>query len=340
MAVELMGFPKIDEQKAIQEAASEGLKGMEHLILTLSHQPTQLNTQLTDHTVSKFKKLISLLNRTGHARFRRAPVHSSSSSAPVQPVQIQSTPSPVQTPTVSLPKHFPSPSQAPAPISVRHAPASFVQPQSHSMTLDFTKPNDVVLSSNTKNSMVELEFSKDTATFSVSSASSFMSSAITGDGSVNGKQGSSIFLNPAATPAISGGKPPLSAVPSKKRCHDHGEHSDDVSGSNKCHCVKRRKNRVKRTVRVPAISSKTADIPPDEYSWRKYGQKPIKGSPYPRGYYKCSTVRGCPARKHVERATDDPTMLIVTYEGEHRHTIQAAMQENAAGIVGLVFEST
>jgi hypothetical protein len=31
-------------------------------------------------------------------------------------------------------------------------------------------------------------------------------------------------------------------------------------------------------------------------------------------------VRGCPARKHVERATDDPAMLVVTYEGEHRHT--------------------
>ncbi|KAK2399148.1 putative WRKY transcription factor [Trifolium repens] len=346
MAVELMGFPKLDEQKAIQEAASEGLKGMEHLILTLSHQPTQLNTQLTDHTVSKFKKLISLLNRTGHARFRRAPVQTSSSSSPVQtfstPVQLQ--PTPVQ--TVSQPKQFlsPAPALSVTPISTRHAPATFVQPQSlsHSLTLDFTKPNDVVLSSNAKNnSMVELEFSKDTATFSVSnSTSSFMSSAITGDGSVNGKQGSSIFLTPAATPAISGGKPPLLSGPSKKRCHDHGEHSDDVSGSNKCHCVKRRKNRVKRTLRVPAISSKTADIPADEYSWRKYGQKPIKGSPYPRGYYKCSTVRGCPARKHVERAPDDPTMLIVTYEGEHRHAIQAAMQENAAGIVGLVFKST
>ncbi|KAK7293679.1 hypothetical protein RJT34_16552 [Clitoria ternatea] len=325
MAVELIGFPKLEEQKAIQEAASEGLKGMEHLIRILSHQPTHLNTEITDVTVSKFKKLISLLNRTGHARFRRAPVpHASTSSSPVHLPPAQNT-------NVSPP---PPQFASPAPVAVHHAPAT--------VTLDFTKPysnnstnNNILMSSNAKS--MEFEFSKET--FSISSNnSSFISSAITGDGSVsNGKQVSSIFLTPAAVPPVtSTGKP--SAV--KKRCQDHREHSEDVSGSSKCHCIKRRKNRTKKTMRVPAISSKIADIPPDEYSWRKYGQKPIKGSPYPRGYYKCSTVRGCPARKHVERAPDDPAMLILTYEGEHRHAVQAAMQENAAGVLGLVFEST
>ncbi|KAG6739139.1 hypothetical protein POTOM_056725 [Populus tomentosa] len=333
MAVELMSFnTKMDDQTAIQEAASQGIKSMEHLIRIMSHQNNHHVadcTDLTDLTVSKFKKVISILNRKGHARFRRGPIQpnqpaKSSFSLSSPSTSTQSPQSQSQSPSFSRFQNLTlTPQQITPPVTAPGAPTS--------LTLDFTKAN--IFSSKS----AEIEFSKDS--FSVSSNStSFMSSGITGDGSVsNGKQGSSIFLGSA-------GKPPLSTVPysNKKRCHEH-HHDDSVSGSSsgKCHCSsKRRKNRVKKTIRVPAISSKIADIPPDEYSWRKYGQKPIKGSPYPRGYYKCSTMRGCPARKHVERATDDPSMLIVTYEGEHCHT-QGAMEGNmAAGTVNLVFEST
>ncbi|XP_076890190.1 putative WRKY transcription factor 27 [Bidens hawaiensis] len=57
----------------------------------------------------------------------------------------------------------------------------------------------------------------------------------------------------------------------------------------------------------------------DCWSWRKYGQKPIKGSPYPRGYYKCSTSKSCLAKKQVEICRTDASMLIVTYTSIHNH---------------------
>lgn len=41
----------------------------------------------------------------------------------------------------------------------------------------------------------------------------------------------------------------------------------------------------------------------------------------------------------MERAPDDPSMLIVTYEGEHRHT-QPGMQENMALAAGMDWSSS
>lgn len=299
MVVDPVVIPKMrmDEQRAIQEAASAGLKSMEQLIHVLSSQTSsscssnqrnQLDlvnkldcTEITDFTVSKFKTVINLLNRTGHARFRRSPCSSSQFQSLIQPEKFK------------------------------------IQPQS--TTLDFAKPIQLVMSNpnpnpnlkpktNQSTDLSVSQYSKSKEAYSISTTTSSFMSTITGDGSVSdGKIG----------PIISSGKPPL-ASSHRKRCHE-ATISGKVSSSGHCHCSKRRKSRVKRTIRVPAISSKVADIPSDEFSWRKYGQKPIKGSPYPRGYYKCSSFKGCPARKHVERAQDDPNMLVVTYEGEHRH---------------------
>ncbi|MED6168555.1 hypothetical protein PIB30_012828 [Stylosanthes scabra] len=64
---------------------------------------------------------------------------------------------------------------------------------------------------------------------------------------------------------------------------------------------------------------KNEGLPSDFWSWRKYGQKPIKGSPYPRGYYRCSTSKGCLAKKQVERCRTDASMLIITYSSTHNH---------------------
>ncbi|XP_054803058.1 probable WRKY transcription factor 69 [Prosopis cineraria] len=86
---------------------------------------------------------------------------------------------------------------------------------------------------------------------------------------------------------------------------------------------KKRKMVEKTVVRVRVgenVSKVKNEGPPsDSWSWRKYGQKPIKGSPYPRGYYRCSTSKGCSAKKQVERCRTDASMLIVTYTCSHNH---------------------
>lgn len=89
---------------------------------------------------------------------------------------------------------------------------------------------------------------------------------------------------------------------------------------------KSRQRGQKRVVTVPinggdGLFRRKGEVypPPDNWSWRKYGQKPIKGSPYPRGYYKCSRSKGCPARKQVERSRLDPTTLLITYSCDHNH---------------------
>ncbi|XBH58451.1 hypothetical protein VPH35_079885 [Triticum aestivum] len=86
---------------------------------------------------------------------------------------------------------------------------------------------------------------------------------------------------------------------------------------------RRRKTSKKKVVRlVPVahggVANSTAD---DLWAWRKYGQKPIKASPFPRAYYKCSSLRACTARKLVDRSPAKPEVLIVTYIDDHCHAV-------------------
>ncbi|XP_021757515.1 WRKY transcription factor 22-like [Chenopodium quinoa] len=80
---------------------------------------------------------------------------------------------------------------------------------------------------------------------------------------------------------------------------------------------KRRKNKHKI---IKVVQQAGADrVESDKWNWRKYGEKVIKGSPYPRSYYRCSYTGGCLARKQVEQSISDPGSFLITYMEEHSH---------------------
>ncbi|KAM5585341.1 putative WRKY transcription factor 20 [Rosa sericea] len=61
----------------------------------------------------------------------------------------------------------------------------------------------------------------------------------------------------------------------------------------------------------PSVSSD------DGYNWRKYGQKHVKGSEFPRSYYKC-THPNCEVKKLFERSHEGHITEII-YKGTHDH---------------------
>lgn len=324
--------------------------------------------------ISKFQKVVSLLTRTGHARFRRrtrdavtasyAGVFLESSNFCTDNTQDASrdrivssghpSPSPFKstfTPTSSS-KHPQSPEPQRTlyqvfPVSSTSA-GETSSPTEHAMGVHHPNPHQILHSSMMQQDLSEHMQRLATASYrSAAPRSKSFSKQETGsketgggnspDSSLSSGPPQSATTMPFSTMSVHDARAagqqnvksvePPSALPPRPQPSNPRKKCSGKSDKNgatcailgRCHCSKRRKLRSKRTITVKAISTKLADIPPDEYSWRKYGQKPIKGSPHPRGYYKCSSIRGCPARKHVERSMEDSTMLIVTYEGEHNH---------------------
>ncbi|ESQ42891.1 hypothetical protein EUTSA_v10013115mg [Eutrema salsugineum] len=69
----------------------------------------------------------------------------------------------------------------------------------------------------------------------------------------------------------------------------------------------------------------------DGYNWRKYGQKHVKGSEFPRSYYKC-THPNCEVKKLFERSHDGLITEIV-YKGTHDHPKPQPSRRNSGGLV-------
>ncbi|XVF33193.1 hypothetical protein REPUB_Repub17cG0147500 [Reevesia pubescens] len=109
--------------------------------------------------------------------------------------------------------------------------------------------------------------------------------------------------------------------------------------SDKKDVFKKRKTSSGWTEQLRVCSGTSLEGPVDDgYCWRKYGQKDILGSNFPRGYYRCTHrhSQGCLATKQVQRSNEDHTIFEVKYRG--RHTCKQA-SHFAATLVPLARDS-
>ncbi|XP_047339288.1 WRKY transcription factor 71-like [Impatiens glandulifera] len=95
---------------------------------------------------------------------------------------------------------------------------------------------------------------------------------------------------------------------------------------------KKKAEKKERQARFAFMTKSQIDHLEDGYRWRKYGQKAVKNTTFPRSYYRC-TAQKCTVKKHVERSFQDPTVVITTYEGRHNHPIPSTLRGNGGGLM-------
>lgn len=96
--------------------------------------------------------------------------------------------------------------------------------------------------------------------------------------------------------------------------------SPESDASDKKDMFKKRKTSSGWSEQIRVCSATSLEGPLDDgYCWRKYGQKDILGSNFPRGYYRCTHrfSQGCLAGKQIQRSDEDPTIFEVKYRGRH-----------------------
>ncbi|KAE8076653.1 hypothetical protein FH972_015289 [Carpinus fangiana] len=131
---------------------------------------------------------------------------------------------------------------------------------------------------------------------------------------------SSEVVNTPATPNSSSISCSSNEAANEERTKAGGEEEEDQDHEKTKKQLKPKKKNQKRQrePRFAFMTKSEVDHLDDGYRWRKYGQKAVKNSPYPRSYYRCTTA-GCGVKKRVERSCDDSSIVVTTYEGQHSH---------------------
>ncbi|CAL5208823.1 unnamed protein product [Lathyrus oleraceus] len=112
---------------------------------------------------------------------------------------------------------------------------------------------------------------------------------------------------------------------------DEDEEEEEKQKTSKQLKTKKTNQKRQREPRFAFMTKSEVDHLEDGYRWRKYGQKAVKNSPFPRSYYRCTTV-SCNVKKRVERSYTDPTIVVTTYEGQHIHPSPAMSRSAFAGV--------
>ncbi|GKV42165.1 hypothetical protein SLEP1_g49602 [Rubroshorea leprosula] len=94
--------------------------------------------------------------------------------------------------------------------------------------------------------------------------------------------------------------------------------SEDRDGKVKSTGKKLEEHNESRKQKFAFQTRSRVDILDDGYRWRKYGQKTVKDSTFPRSYYRC-THKGCNVKKQIQRNSKDEEVVVTTYEGTHTH---------------------
>ncbi|GKU99664.1 hypothetical protein SLEP1_g12476 [Rubroshorea leprosula] len=159
----------------------------------------------------------------------------------------------------------------------------------------------------------------------------------TGDcGGSQGTGSAPAASNPGGSVDLSTSNPSVSSSSSE----DQTEKSTAGSGVKPPQIPSKVRKKGQKRIRQPRFAFMTkseVDHLEDGYRWRKYGQKAVKNSPFPRSYYRCTNSK-CTVKKRVERSSEDPTIVITTYEGQHcHHTVgfpRGGFSSHEAGFAG------